>query len=175
MARDLAMGPDWSHAMYECLKELGVELFAWVPDGGHKVPIARSLEDDDVVSVPLTREDEGVALLAGVHLGGKKGVLLVQSSGAGNCINMLSLTAIGSFPLVMLVTMRGEFGEQNPWQIPMGKGTQPSLEAMGVHCLRCDRPDDVVPTTVAALNMAYKSEQAVAVLLSQKLIGAKGF
>jgi len=175
MARDLTLGPEWSHEMYECLKEQGVELFCWVPDGGHKVPIARSLEDDDVISVPLTREDEGVALLAGAHLGKKKGVLLVQSSGAGNCINMLSLTAIGSFPLVMLVTMRGEFGEQNPWQVPMGKGTEPSLSAMGVHCLRCDRPEDVVPTTIAALNMAYKSEQAVAVLLSQKLIGAKGF
>lgn len=175
MARDLSLGPEWSHAMYETLKDEGVELFAWVPDGGHKVPIARSLEDDDVISIPLTREDEGVALLAGAHLGKKKGVLLVQSSGVGNCINMLSLTAIGSFPLVMLVTMRGEFGEQNPWQMPMGKGTPGALAAMGVHCLRCDRPDEVVMTTRAALNMAYKSEQAVAVLLSQKLIGAKGF
>lgn len=175
MARDLTLGPEWSHVMYERLKAEGVSIFAWVPDGGHKVPIARSLEDDDVISVPLTREDEGVALLAGAHLGRKKGVLLVQSSGAGNCTNMLSLNAIGRFPLLMLVTMRGEFGEQNPWQIPMGKGAQPSLEAMGVHCLRVERPDDVETTVVAGLNMAYSADQAVAVLLTQKLIGAKGF
>lgn len=171
----MTLGPEWSHEMYECLKEAGVEIFAWVPDGGHKVPIARSLEDDDVISVPLTREDEGVALLAGAHLGKKMGVLLVQSSGAGNCINMLSLSAIGCFPLLMLVTMRGEFGEQNPWQIPMGKGAQPALEAMDVHCLRVERPDEVKTTVIAGLKMAYKSNRAVAVLLTQKLIGAKGF
>lgn len=175
MARDLNLGPEWSHVMYETLVDQGVELFAWVPDGGHKVPIARSLEDDHVISIPLTREDEGVALLAGAHLGRKKGVLLVQSSGVGNCINMLSLSAIGSFPLLMLVTMRGEFGEQNPWQVPMGRGTPQALDAMGVNCIRCDRPEEVEMTTIAGLNMAYKSETAVAVLLSQKLIGAKGF
>lgn len=173
MTRDLSLGPDWSHEMYEHLRAMGVDIFAWVPDGGHKVPIQRSLEDEGVVSIPLTREDEGVALLSGAHLGGKKGVLLVQSSGAGNCINMLSLTAIARFPLVMLVTMRGEFGESNPWQVPMGQGTQPSLEAMDVRCLRVDYPEDVTSTVSAAITMAYKSNQAVAVLLTQKLIGAK--
>ena len=173
MTRDLTLGPEWSHEMYEFLKRKGVDLFAWVPDGGHKVPIARSLEDDDVTSVPLTREDEGVALLSGAHLGGRKGVLLLQSSGVGNCINMLSLSAHGRFPLVMLVTMRGTFGESNPWQIPMGVGTQPALEAMGVQCLCVNYPDEVTTVVNAALLLAFKSNQAVAVLLGQKLIGAK--
>ncbi|MEM9579130.1 MAG: thiamine pyrophosphate-binding protein [Pseudomonadota bacterium] len=173
MTRDLSLGPEWSHEMYECLKSKGVDLFAWVPDGGHKVPIARSLEDADVTSVPLTREDEGVALLAGAHMGGRKGVLLVQSSGVGNCINMLSLPAHGRFPLVMLVTMRGTYGENNPWQIAMGQGTRPALEAMDVKCLQVDYPDEVTTTVSAALLLAFRSNQAVAVLLSQKLIGAK--
>lgn len=173
MTRDLSLGPEWSHEMYEFLKSKGVDLFAWVPDGGHKVPIARSLEDEDVTSVPLTREDEGVALLAGAHLGGRKGVLLLQSSGVGNCINMLSLSAHGRFPLVMLVTMRGTYGENNPWQIPMGQGTRGALEAMDVKCLEVDYPDEVNKTVAAALLLAFKSNQTVAVLLSQKLIGAK--
>ncbi|MGI9522632.1 MAG: thiamine pyrophosphate-binding protein [Hyphomicrobiaceae bacterium] len=173
MSRNLSLGPKWSHEMYEFLRAEGIDLFAWVPDGGHKVPIARSLADQDAISVPLTREDEGVALLAGAHLGQMKGVLLLQSSGVGNCINMLSLTAHGRFPLVMLVTMRGTYGENNPWQIPMGQGARPALEAMGVHCFEVDYPDEVVPTVQAAMLMAHRSDRAVAVLLSQKLIGAK--
>jgi len=100
---------------------------------------------------------------------------LLQSSGVGNCINMLSLTNIGRFPLVSIVSMRGDYGEQNPWQFPMGQGTQACLEAMGTICLRVETPDDVVPAIEAAVNMAYRSDQSVALLLSQRLIGAKPF
>ena len=78
----------------------------------------------------LTTEEEGIALAAGAWLGGQRSVLLMQSSGVGNCINMLSLSAICRFPLLMLVTMRGEWAEFNPWQVPMGRATQPALEAM---------------------------------------------
>ena len=72
-------------------------------------------------------------MLAGAWLGGERGVLLLQSSGVGNCINMLSLPVICHMPLLMLVTMRGDWGEFNPWQIPMGQGTQAALEAMRRH------------------------------------------
>jgi sulfopyruvate decarboxylase TPP-binding subunit len=71
--------------------------------------------------------------------------------------------------------MRGDFGEGNPWQFAMGQATEPVLAAMGVICLRIERPEDVIPATSAALTMAFKSGQAVAVLLSQRLIGAKPF
>ena len=71
--------------------------------------------------------------------------------------------------------MRGEFGEMNPWQVPMGTAVQPVVEAMGMHCLRAESSEEVGPTVQAALNMAYKSNQGVAVLLTQKLLGAKAF
>ena len=71
--------------------------------------------------------------------------------------------------------MRGDFGEGNPWQFPMGQGTEPVLKAMGVIVLRCDQPEDVIPTVNAALTMVFQSGQAVAVLLGQRLIGAKKF
>jgi sulfopyruvate decarboxylase TPP-binding subunit len=74
-----------------------------------------------------------------------------------------------------LVSMRGDFGESNPWQFPMGQAVQPVLEAIGVICLRIERPEDVVPTVGAALTMVFQSGQAVAVLLTQKLLGAKQF
>jgi sulfopyruvate decarboxylase alpha subunit len=165
----------WPDALYELLRKHDISQFAYVPDAGHRVLIDRSLADADVHSVALTTEEEGVALLAGADLGGARGVLLMQSSGTGNCINMLSLTKGGRFPLLTLVSMRGDYGEGNPWQFPMGQAVQKVLEAMGVIVLRCDAPDDVIPTVTAAITMAFQSGEAVAVLLGQRLIGAKKF
>jgi sulfopyruvate decarboxylase TPP-binding subunit len=101
--------------------------------------------------------------------------LLMQSSGVGNCINMLSLTAGARFPFLTLVSMRGDYGEGNPWQYPMGQAVQPVLEAMGVICLKVEDPAEVVGCVGAALTMVFQSGQAVAVLLGQRLIGAKKF
>lgn len=61
----------------------------------------------------LTTEEEGIGILAGAWLGGERGVLLMQSSGVGNCINTLSLSKVCGFPLLIIVTMRGEWGELN--------------------------------------------------------------
>ncbi|HUA56400.1 MAG TPA: hypothetical protein VMB81_29730 [Candidatus Sulfotelmatobacter sp.] len=165
----------WQDALYDLLRRHDVSQFAYVPDAGHRVLIDRSLADPAVHSVALTTEEEGVALLAGADLGGARGVLLMQSSGVGNCINMLSLVKGGRFPFLTLVSMRGDFGEGNPWQYPMGQAVQPVLEAMGVIVLRVEQPDDVIPTVSAALTMVFQSGMAVAVLLTQRLIGAKAF
>lgn len=165
----------WGNALYEALVGAGVSIFSYVPDAGHRVMINRSTADPSVKSIPLTTEEEGVALAAGAHLGGAKAVLMMQSSGAGNCINMLSLIANGRFPFLSFVSMRGTYGEENPWQVPMGKAVRPALEAIGTTCLEVERQDEVVPTALAGLAMAYKSNESVAVLLSQKLLGAKAF
>jgi sulfopyruvate decarboxylase alpha subunit len=167
--------PSWPNELYDLLRRNGVTQFSYVPDAGHRVLIDRSLADPGAQSVALTTEEEGVALCAGADLGGARGVLLMQSSGVGNCINMLSLMKGGRFPLLTLVSMRGDFGEGNPWQYPMGQAVEPVLEAMGVICLRIDKPEELTPTVSAALTMAFQSGNAVAVLLTQKLIGAKPF
>jgi sulfopyruvate decarboxylase alpha subunit len=165
----------WQDEVYELLRQNNVTQFAYVPDAGHRILIDRSLADTEVDSVALTTEEEGVALLAGADLGGARGVLLLQSSGVGNCINMLSLASGGRFPFLALVSMRGDFGEGNPWQYPMGRATQPVLEAMGVICLRADDPKEAVRAVAAALTMVYQAGHAVAVLFTQKLLGAKQF
>jgi sulfopyruvate decarboxylase alpha subunit len=165
----------WQHALYDQLRAANVSQFAYVPDAGHRILIDRSIADPDVQSVALTTEEEGVAMLAGADLGGARGVLLMQSSGAGNCVNMLSLTTGGRFPFLTLISMRGDWGEGNPWQFPMGRAVQPVMEAMGLIVMRIDRPEDVQPTVEAALTMAFQSGFAVAVLLGQRLIGAKKF
>src|SRR5262247_4464936 len=171
----VAAATRWQDEVFDLLRRHGVTQFGYVPDAGHSVLIDRSLADPDVHSIALTTEEEGIALAAGADLGGARAVLLMQSSGVGNCINMLSLIKGARFPFLTLVSMRGDFGEGNPWQFPMGQATQPVLEAMGLICLRIEQPDEVVATTVAALTMAFKAGQAVAVLLGQKLIGAKPF
>ncbi len=148
---------------------------AYVPDAGHAVLIDRLVEDPGVRTVVLTTEEEGVALCCGAWLGGERAVLLMQSSGAGNCINMLAMTAECRFPLLMLVTMRGQWAEFNPWQVPMGQGCDDALRSAGVIVQRADRRDEVVDTVAAALDLAYSSYRAVAVLIGQRAIGAKRF
>ena len=165
----------WQDEVFDLLRQHRVTQFAYVPDAGHKILINRSLADPAVHSVALTTEEEGVALLAGADLGGERGVLLMQSSGVGNCINMLSLINGGRFPFLTLVSMRGDFGEANAWQYPMGQATGPVLQAMGVMCFRADHSAEAIATVRAALTMVFQAGRAVAVLFTQKLLGAKRF
>ena len=166
---------DWQEDLYRVLKEFEVSQVSYVPDAGHRVLIDKSLADPEMHSVPLTTEEEGIAMLAGAHLGGARGVAAMQSSGIGNCVNMFSLVKNGLFPMLVLVSMRGDFGEGNPWQMPMGQAVEPVMEAMGFVTVRIDRPEDVEGAMRAACTMVFKSGQAVGVLLTQKLIGAKAF
>ena len=148
-----------------------------MPDAGHSQLIERVLGVFlDARQSPLTTEEEGVALLAGAWAGGQRGVLLMQSSGVGNCINMLSLTQIFRFPFLTLVTMRGEWGEFNPWQVPMGSSTQAVFELSGIKVLRAiARRKKCARSSRPAPAQAYNACTPTAVLLSQRLIGAKVF
>jgi sulfopyruvate decarboxylase alpha subunit len=165
----------WQNDLYEALRRHGVTQFSYVPDAGHRVCIDRSIADDEVHSIALTTEEEGVAIACGAHLGGAKSVLLMQSSGLGNCVNFMSMVQGARFPFLTILSMRGDFGEGNPWQISMGQATKPILHAMGFITLEVTKPEEVVPTVDAAANMVWKSGQAVAILLTQRLIGAKAF
>jgi sulfopyruvate decarboxylase alpha subunit len=174
-AQAAAQTVDWPEAIYRIFKKSDIRQVSFVPDGGHAALIRRVQADDAIRAVSLTTEEEGVALAAGAWLGDERHALLMQSSGVGNCINMLSLIKVCKFPFLTLVTMRGEWGEFNPWQVPMGSATQAAFELMGVQVLRADHPRDVEDVVQAAANMAFGGGIAVAVLLSQRLIGAKNF
>ena len=170
-----APSPDarWPRAIYDILKAADVRQVAYVPDAGHSTLINLFSADPEVSSNVLTTEEEGVAIAAGAWLGGQRSVLLMQSSGVGNCINMLSLPVIGRFPLLMLVTMRGEWSEFNPWQVPMGLATRPALEAIGIRVMRTDFAREVAETVESAAALAYQADQQVAVLIGQRLLGKK--
>ena len=167
------MARDWRSDVFAVLKRHDVRHVVYVPDAGHATAIRMAHADETITSVVLTTEEEGIAYLAGAWLGGERGALLMQSSGVGNCINTLALTACGRFPLLMVITMRGDWAEFNPWQNPMGQATEPALKMMGVMTWRADRPDDVEPLLHGAATMAFNGDAACAVLLGQRLIGEK--
>lgn len=169
----MTVNSDWPDEVYDVLKQAGVGQMSYLPDAGHSRLIERFEADPGVVCNVLTTEEEGVAIAVGGWLGGTRSVVLMQSSGVGNCINMLSLPVQTRTPLLLLVTMRGEWGEFNPWQVPMSRATEPSLEAIGLRVLRADTPQDAPEAVAAAATMAYDGDQQLAVLFGQRLLGRK--
>ena len=168
-----ASPPAWPDQLFDTLKRGNIRQVGYVPDAGHSRLIARCKADPDIRDIALTTEEEGIALAAGAWLGGERAALLMQSSGVGNCINMLSLMRSCSFPLVTFITMRGEWEEFNPWQVPMGQAVEPMMKLCDAEVLRVRTPDEVPGIAERALQAAYGDERIVAVLLSQELIGKK--
>ena len=163
----------WASDIYDAFKRLEIAQVGYVPDAGHTQLIRDCHADQGIKTVSLTTEQEGVAMLAGAWLGGERGALLMQSSGAGNCMNMLSLAHEGRFPLLMLITMRGEWGEFNPWQIAMGQSTETLLEASGVIVQRVERAEEIGETVFAGGTMAFSTNRPVAILIGQRVVGFK--
>jgi sulfopyruvate decarboxylase alpha subunit len=165
----------WPAQLHGVLGTQRIRQVAYVPDSGHARLIELVRADRQMRAVPLTTEEEGVALAAGAWLGGERSALLLQSSGVGNCINMLGMVNECRVPLLMLVTMRGEWGEFNPWQVPMAQATAPSLSAMGVVLRTVDRAEEIAETAEAAAQLAFNTCRAVAVVIGQRVGGAKQF
>jgi sulfopyruvate decarboxylase alpha subunit len=166
---------DWPGEIFRVLRAEGVRIVGYVPDAGHKRLIELCRADAQMRSVVLTTEEEGIGLAAGAWLGGARSVLLMQSSGVGNCINVLGMVRECRMPLVMLVTMRGEEGEFNPWQVPMGQATADVLEAMDVRVCRVAAAENAGDAVQAAMRRAYEEGSAQAVLIAQRVIGIKSF
>ena len=171
--QDAETSAGWQDALFECLSRAEIRQLPYVHDNGHANIIERAHADPRMLAYPLTTEEEGVAAVCGAWLGGHRAVLLMQSSGVGNCINMLGLIGNCRFPFLTIATMRGEWGEFNPWQVPMGRAAGAAMELMGVSVRRVEEPGQVGPVVDTALHDAFLTDQAVAVLLSQTLIGRK--
>ncbi len=167
------MTATWPDKLYDTLKRARIAQVGYVPDAGHARLIERCRADPDIRDVVLTTEEEGVALAAGAWLGGQRCALLMQSSGTGNCVNMLSLMRSCRFPMLMFITMRGEWEEFNPWQVPMGSIVDPVLKLCETEIYRACNADEVEGLAERAVQQAFGDERIVAVILSQELIGRK--
>jgi sulfopyruvate decarboxylase alpha subunit len=171
----MAEAYDWSGDVLRAMQTRGITTVCTVPDGGLTRLLGMVEADTAMRLVTLSTEPEGIGIATGVWLGGGRAMLAMQSSGVGNCINALGLPSALRAPCLMLVTMRGQWGEFNPWQVPMGQGTRPALEAVGVKCFPVDKAEEVGETFAAAADLAFNSRVSAAVLVSQRIVGAKGF
>jgi sulfopyruvate decarboxylase alpha subunit len=165
----------WPDDIFRVFRQIGIRQVAYVPDAGHARLINLCRADNEIRAVGLTTEEDGVALLAGAWLGGQRGALLMQSSGVGNCINMLSIVTQCRFPLLSVVTMRGQWGEFNPWQIPMGQNGGEQLRLAGTIVYPVDEPARIGETVEAAGRLAFEGGVSTAVLIAQRVIGTKTF
>lgn len=165
----------WSRTMFKQFKDAGVTLFTYIPDAGNARLVELAEEDNETQAVLLATEEEGIAVAAGADLVGGRSVLMMQSSGVGNCPNFLSFAKGGNFPILMMVSMRGDYGEQNPWQYPMGEAVDAILDAMGVLIFKVERADELENATASAISAVWHGGKSAAIVLSQKFLGAKGF
>jgi sulfopyruvate decarboxylase alpha subunit len=165
----------WQRTIFDILVRGDITHIGYVPDAGHQGLINLCQASPKMAMTVLSTEEEGVALAAGLWLGGKRSALLMQSSGVGNCINMFTLMENCRMPLLMLVTMRGEWAEFVPWQIAMGRRTPDMLKLMNFDVYRADQPGEVEDMVGGALDQAFQSNRSAAVLLGQRLIGRKNW
>ena len=166
---------EWKDQIFDVFQDHDIRQVFHVPDAGHSRLIELCQKSNSIRTIALTTEEEGIPLAAGAWLGGQRAAMLMQSSGVGNTVNMLGLTKTLRFPFLTLITMRGDYGEFNSWQYPMGQGTPKVLEAMGVLVYSVDKAQEVRATVDAAARAAFNGGQSVAVLLRQKLLGIKNF
>ena len=163
----------WQRDILAAFTGAQMRQIAFVPDAGLTGLIDLCEAEGSLETTVLTTEEEGIGLLAGAWLGGQRGALLMQGSGIGNCINTLSLAQTCRFPLLIVATMRGEWHEFNPWQVPMAKAGQPTLEAMGTIVHRAEDPGSVGALIASSAAMAFEGGLQIAVLIPQRLIGRK--
>jgi sulfopyruvate decarboxylase alpha subunit len=163
--------PAWPDLIHAILKRNGVSQVGYVPDTGLRRLISLCQEDNEIIDVVLTSEAEGAGLALGAALGGARTALMMQSSGVGNCINAFSLLRNCAVPCVILVTMRGEFADFNPWQVPMGSITEPVLKLCGFLTYRVEREEDIEEIVASGCKMAFGGGNLqVAILLSQRMV-----
>ena len=157
---------DSSEAIFNALKDVGIDFIVSVPC----VNLSRLLdmidEDDEIIHIPVTREEEGIGICAGAYLGGKKPAILMQNSGLGNSINALkSLTELYEFPLLMIMSHRGTEGESICGQVPMGQSTPRILEAMNFRFFKPDTPEGAYEDILNSWNLSVNEGKPVSILL----------
>ena len=172
----LLSGPpmNWADIVFDRLKANDLRVVCHVPDIVLASLITRTEADPFFTVVPLTREEEGVGVLTGAYLAGRRGLLMMQVSGLGNSINGLASLAIPyQIPFMILISQRGELGEFNAAQIAMGQAARPILDALGIPHFTLRRADEVVNLMDGAIKTAFTAQRPLALFLSTEMVGWK--
>ncbi|MEM0989597.1 MAG: thiamine pyrophosphate-binding protein [Pseudomonadota bacterium] len=166
---------DWSTDVFDAMAARQIQTVCTIPDGGLTRLLQMCQANAGIRVVTLSTEEEGIGVTTGLWLGGQRAMIAMQSSGVGNCMNALGMPQVMRAPCLMLVTMRGQWGEFNPWQVPAGRAVPRLLDTLGVNVYPVDRAEEVGETFAAAADIAFNGGLSAAVLVSQRIIGAKGF
>jgi sulfopyruvate decarboxylase subunit alpha len=160
---------EWPEAMLRAFSAARVEILPYVPDGV-LAPLLNQATERGFDLVPLTREEEGIGVLSGVYLGGRRGALLMQTSGLGNSLNAIgSLAMAQRIPLPMVVTERGGLGEKVATQIPFGSALPRILAAMGISVFEVSQASQTFDVVTGATEMAYVSRVPTVILIKSIL------
>lgn len=159
--------PPWASGVCAGLAAAGSRHVVYVPDNPlSHVLRALGLDYPDLKTILATREEEAFGIAAGIYLGGGKPAVMLQSSGLGNSLNALtSLLIPYQIPVIMVVSMRGDAGEWNAAQVPMGRAVRPILDAIGVPHLTADSADRAAGTVQAVGQSAFGTRIPGACLL----------
>ncbi len=160
---------DSTEAIYNGLKDAGIDFIVSVPC----VNLTRLLniidEDPDITHIPVTREEEGIGICAGAYLGGMRPAILMQNSGFGNSINALkSLIELYEIPLLMIMSHRGTEGESICGQVPMGESTPRILEAMDFRFFKPATPEAAYDDIRLSWELCEEEGKPVSILLEIK-------
>jgi len=150
------------------IEDAGVDIVCSVPCNLLDT-VLQLLDSGPVRHVPVTREEEGVGILAGAALAGKRPLLLMQNSGLGNCVNALaSLTSLYKLPLFLLMSHRGGAGERIIAQKPMGAAAPAVLDVLNIAHLDIAKTTDL-EQLAALMRSAYEESCMRAALLQPEL------
>ncbi len=165
---------EWPRKIVSLLKANDICSISFIPDSVIGQILKEAEKDPFFHFTTLAREEEGIGIITGEYLGGRYGVLMMQSAGLGNCVNALASLAIPyQIPFLMLISQRGELGEFNACHVVLGKALRRILEALGIQHYTVDREDELEIIVDGAIKTAYTSELPVAVILSTALVGWK--
>jgi len=160
-----------SQIIYDALKTCGIRLISALPETWLVHLVALADADPDTTLVRLAKEEEGVGISAGAHLAGVKSAMLMQNHGLLASINgIVSLAQLYRIPLLMLISYRGSFGEEHPWQTEGGGVTEPVLAALRIPYERLETPEHVLSRIRKAQSLAEASLRPVALLLCRDLM-----
>ena len=160
---------DSSEAVFDGLKDAGIDLIVSVPCVNLSKILNMIDEDEDIIHIPVTREEEGIGICAGAYLGGKRTAILMQNSGLGNSINALkSLMELYEFPLLMIMSHRGTEGENICGQVPMGESTSRILEGMDFSFFTPATPEEAYDNVRLSWEMSEDEGKPVSILLEIK-------
>ncbi|HUF48494.1 MAG TPA: thiamine pyrophosphate-binding protein [Vicinamibacterales bacterium] len=162
----------WAEGVSAGLYAAGSRHVVYVPDNPLSL-VLRTLAHayPDVRTTIATREEEAFGMAAGLYLGGARPTVMLQSSGLGNSLNALtSLFVPYQIPALVIVSMRGDAGEWNAAQVPMGQAVASIAAAIGLPAATVDDASMVAAMVERVGRTAFGTRQAGLCLLPRRLI-----